>query len=130
MTHDVFGFGIARRLLVQEFHGGHALPFFGRLDPIGENDQARADLKGVEQAKAQAYPTGSEPIQIKPRAVEEMKKTVVGIPPKVQDADKTRDPGVIGPSAQAHQGENQPEKGAGTATGWAQEMYCSQPLDP
>ena len=45
MTHDVCGFGVAGRLLMQQFDARHALPFFGRLDAIGEDDQPGSNLE-------------------------------------------------------------------------------------
>ena len=79
VTHDVLGFGVARRLLVQEFHARHTLAFLGCLDAIGQTDQARVDLKWAKQDKAQALPTRCQYVQVQAGAVKEMKKSVVGL---------------------------------------------------
>ena len=111
MSHDVFGLGIARRLLMQKFHSRHAFPFFGGLDSIGENHDARGHLKWAEQSKAEANPAGSKRVQIKALTVEEMEKAMIGLAAKVQDTDEARDFGVVSATTQAHQDESQPEEG-------------------
>jgi hypothetical protein len=93
---------------MQELHCRHAFPLFWRLDSIGKNHDARVDLKGPEQSKAEADPAGSERVQIETLAVEEMQKAMVGHASKVQDADKAGDAGIIGTTAQADQDKNQP----------------------
>jgi len=49
MSHDVFRFGVAGRLLVQVLNGGHLLALLGRLDAVGQTDQAGAGKHGLEQ---------------------------------------------------------------------------------
>ena len=100
MTHDVFGFGVAGRLLMQQLDARHALAFFGRLDAIGENNQAGPDLERPEQREAQANPAGRELVQIQSRAMEEVtldprqrmrwrgEEAVVGLAPETKDADE------------------------------------------
>jgi hypothetical protein len=43
MAHDEVGFGIAGGLLVEAFDGGHLVAFLGGFEPVGQQDQARAD---------------------------------------------------------------------------------------
>ena len=43
MAHDEVGFGVASRLLVKAFDGWHLMAFLGGFEPVGQQDQARAD---------------------------------------------------------------------------------------
>jgi hypothetical protein len=78
MTHDVFGLGVAGRLLVQPLDRGHLLALFGCLDAVGNTDQAMTNAEGLEKLGTETHPKSGELIQIKPLAVEQMEEAVVG----------------------------------------------------
>ena len=64
---------------MQILHAGHAPSFLGSLDTIGQTDQARVDLEWAKQDKAQAHPARCQYVQIQADAVEQMKKSAVGL---------------------------------------------------
>ena len=43
MTHDEVGFGVAGRLLVEAFDGGHLMAFLGGFETVGQQHQAVAN---------------------------------------------------------------------------------------
>jgi len=108
MAHDELGLGVARRLLMQVFDGGHALALLRGLDAIGEAYQPRANLKWPEQNEAKACPASREDIEVQGRTVKQVQKSMVGLATEVQDAHEAGDPGVVGSTAQAHQYEKHP----------------------
>jgi hypothetical protein len=130
MAHDELGLGVAGRLLMQVFDGGHALALLRGLDAIGEAYQPRANLKWSEQNEAKACPASREDIEVQGRTVKQVQKSMVGLATEVQDAHEAGDPGVVGSTAQAHQYEKHPQEGARAATGGPQNHYCMQPLVP
>ncbi len=111
MPHDVLGLGVAGRLLVQIFHSGHAFAFLRCLGPVGQADQARADLKWAKQHQAQAHPAGGQDTEVQGLAVKEMKKSVVGITAQVKNPHKAGDPGVVRAGTQTHQDKSHSHKG-------------------
>ena len=127
MAHDVFRFGIAGRLLMQLLTAGMQLALLGSLDAIGETDQAGAGKHGLEQHQTQPHPAGGELVQIESLAVEQMKEAVVCLAAEAQNADIAGNPGQIGPATEAHQGQDHPQKGAGSAAGRPQRSNRMHP---
>jgi len=102
MPHDVFGLGVAGRLLVQPLDRGHLLALFGCLDAIGNTDQVRANAEGLEQRGTEAHPKSGELIQIKALAVEQMEKAVVGPVIKSQNTNIAGNAGQISTATEAY----------------------------
>ena len=112
MAHDVFRLGIAGRLLMQALDGGHQLALLGRLDAVGQADQAGARSDRREQCQAQFHPAGGELVQIESLAVKQMQEAVVGLGAKAENPDIAGNPGQIQPATEANEGQQHPQESA------------------
>ena len=95
------GCGCRGRLLVQHLHARHAFALLGGFDAIGQQHQARADLKRAKQLQAKTDPTRGQHIQVQRVAVKQVQEAVVGRRPEVQHAHGAGNAGVVGAAAQA-----------------------------
>jgi hypothetical protein len=85
MSHDVFGFGAAIGLLMQELDGWHLLAAFGDLDAISDQDQPTVDAhRAREQPQHRLGPQSSEPIKLDRITMKVLAQRVIKVRPQIQ----------------------------------------------
>jgi hypothetical protein len=62
MTHDETGFGVARRLLVEAFDGGHLMAFLRGFEAVGQQHQAPTDpdQMAIKESTGNGGPEGDQ----------------------------------------------------------------------
>src|ERR1700678_988998 len=80
----------------------HLPALFGCLDAVGNTDQARTNVEGLEKLGTETHPKNGEHIQIKPLAVEQMEEAVVSPVIKSLNTDIAGNAGQISTATEAH----------------------------
>ena len=120
VAHDVFGLGVAAGFLVERLHPRHLPPLLGGLDAIGQEDQTAPCLERGEQGQGEPDPALGEEVQVQGVAVEQAKEAGIGGGLEPEDADEAGHAGEVHAAAHAHEGEDQPQEGPGSAAGGTQ----------
>jgi len=132
VPEDVFGLGVALRLLVQLLHAGHLAPGLRHLDSVGDEDRAAVHRPQValEDCEHGARPDGRETRGVDPAAVEHAQQAAVAGVQQPQRADQARHPGQVGAGADGRERQGEPQEGAPTAEGGAQLLGEGPPACP
>src|SRR3989454_12786327 len=92
VAHDVLGFGVVLRFLMQELDPGHLLPRLADLDPVYDMHGHATDADALRRVLDDLGPLGAQCLYAEGGGVEEMKEVVVLGRRESKAADNARDP--------------------------------------
>ena len=110
MAHDEVGFGVASRLLVEAFDGGHLMAFLGSFEAVGQQHQAAAhpDQAAIKEPADQHGPQRDQPAEVQRGGMEPVEEAVVAGRLEPVAADQAGDPSQVGANAEGGQDQDQP----------------------